>query len=81
MKYEDLYDKLLNLNESITGDQLFDEYFKESNDPDIPDGIESTVKILESKGYAVKYSSPGHLNTRFDNDRNKFIIYTENGEA
>ena len=45
-------------------------YF-ESGDPDIPDLIEPIVKQLESKGYQVKYASPGHTNTRFDNDQNK----------
>lgn len=40
-------------------------------DPDIPDSIEPVVDTLESKGYMVKYSSPGYANTRFDNDKNK----------
>ena len=43
----------------------------EKGDPKIPDVIEPAIKILESKGYKVKYASPGYVNTRFDNDRNK----------
>ena len=52
-------------------DDMMREFICESNDPDIPDEIEGIVKILESKGYKVRYASPGHDNTRFYNDRNK----------
>lgn len=55
-------------------DNMFYEFFGEAtekNDKDIPDVIEPTVKVLEGKGYQVKYASPGHLNTKFDNDRDK----------
>lgn len=44
--------------------------YKEAEDNKIPDLIEPIVKILEDKGYMVKYSSPGHLNTNFKNDLN-----------
>ena len=59
-------------------DDLFNDFFMEGNNPDIPDEIESVVKKLESKGYKVKYASPGHSNTKFSNDRNKDgIIYAK----
>jgi hypothetical protein len=35
-----------------------------------PDEMKRIVEHLESKGYKVKYASPGHLNTKFKNDRN-----------
>lgn len=58
------------MTESIS--QLMMEAFFESagNDEKIPDLIEPIVEELESKGYEVKYASPGHMNTRFSNDRN-----------
>jgi len=43
----------------------------EEGDPKVPDLIESAVKILEDKGYDVKYASPGYVDTRFSNDRDK----------
>lgn len=58
------------MSNSVSEDLMF-LYFTESNDKDIPDLIEPIVKKLESKGYGVKYASPGHANTTFDNDRNE----------
>lgn len=62
-------------------DSLFDNFFGESmksGNPDIPDSIEDTINIIESKGYKVKYSSPGYANTRFKSDRNKDkVIYNK----
>lgn len=55
-------------------DEMYKNFFFEAGDPDIPDLIEPVVKILERKGYGVKYSSPGHTNTRFENDRNKDTV-------
>jgi hypothetical protein len=55
-------------------DKLFESFFGESSaggDERIPDKIEPIVHAIESKGYKVKYASPGYTNTRFDNDRNK----------
>lgn len=55
-------------------EDLMYEFFGESSnggDKRIPDLIEPVVHQIESKGYKVKYASPGHANTRFDNDRNK----------
>ena len=59
-----------NMRESLADDLAF-MYFESENDSSIPDLIEPVIKQLESKGYQVKYASPGHVNTRFDNDRNK----------
>lgn len=50
---------------------MMNEFFGESTTDKIPDLIEPIVKMLEGKGYQVKYASPGHANTRFDNDQNK----------
>ena len=55
-------------------DNMFLEFFGESSnggDDKVPDKIEPVVKTIESKGYQVKYASPGYHHTRFDNDRNK----------
>ena len=55
-------------------DRLFVEYFNEGSEegnPKIPDEIESVVKKIESKGYDVKYSSPGYADTTFKRDQNK----------
>lgn len=49
---------------------LFGESSEKGN-PSIPDLIEPAVKILEQKGYDVKYASPGYVDTRFENDRDK----------
>lgn len=43
---------------------------RDDNDDLIPDKIENAVKILNSKGYKVKFSSPGYNNTNFKNDKN-----------
>lgn len=59
-----------NMRESLA-DGLAFMYFESENDSSIPDLIEPIIKQLESKGYQVKYASPGHVNTRFDNDKNK----------
>ena len=58
------------MSSSLTDDMIF-MYFSESNDDKIPDLIEPIVKKIESKGYEVKYASPGHVNTSFNNDRNE----------
>lgn len=53
---------------------MMEQFFLESSkngDTKVPDGIENVVNILESKGYQVKYASPGHMNTTFQNDRNR----------
>ena len=47
-----------------------DKIFLEAGDPKINDEIEPIVKKLESKGYQVKYASPGYQNTKFSNDKN-----------
>lgn len=53
-------------------DEIFNEYFAESNTSDkVPDNIEDSVKVLESKGYNVKYASPGYVNSPFTRDANK----------
>lgn len=59
-----------NMRESLADDLAF-MYFESENDSSIPDLIEPIIKQLESKGYQVKYASPGHINTRFGNDKNK----------
>lgn len=41
------------------------------NDNNIPDEIEPIVKIIEDKGYDVKYASPGYVDGHFKGDRNK----------
>lgn len=56
---------------------VYNKYFtatesnKEHTIKKVPDKIEEVVKILERKGYKVKYSSPGYSNSSFKNDRNK----------
>lgn len=65
------------INSDNVVNDLFEHFFGESTimersdrgDPDIPDSIEPTIKILEGKGYQVKYSSPGWGNTKFKNDK------------
>lgn len=56
-------------------DILFEKYFGEASKSEdiecVPDKIEPMVKKLENKKYRVKYASPGHANTKFDNDKNK----------
>lgn len=56
-------------------DEMFESFFgfesTEGGNPDIPDKIEPIINEIESKGYKVKYSSPGYSNTRFSNDRDK----------
>lgn len=55
-------------------DILFEKFFGEASMNDdvksVPDDIEPMVKKLENKNYRVKYASPGHENTTFDNDKN-----------
>lgn len=71
-------DELMDYRKDTVADMMY-EFFgiytedvgqKTSTDK-TPNGIAHVVKILESKGYQVKYSSPGYSHTRFDNDRNK----------
>lgn len=69
-KTESTKGSYLNMKDSLANELAF-MYFESDNDTDIPDLIEPIVKELESKGYQVKYASPGHINTRFNNDRNK----------
>lgn len=54
-------------------DNLYYELFSESS-VKTPIEMSKIVDKLDSKGYKVKYASPGHLNTRFKNDRNKDLI-------
>lgn len=58
------------MKHSCVEDLLF-AFMMEGDDPEVNDVIEPIVKKLESKGYNVKYSSPGYDNTRFSNDRDK----------
>ena len=51
-----------------------EDYLLEKSDDNVravPDEIEPIVKILEGKGYRVKYASPGYVDGRFANDANK----------
>lgn len=61
-------------------DILFEKYFSEASKSEdikcVPDKIEPMVKKLENKKYRVKYASPGHSNTIFDNDKNKDGVVT-----
>lgn len=57
---------------SIT-DDLYENLFAESS-VKTPIEMSKIVDKLDSKGYKVKYASPGYLNTRFKNDRDKNII-------
>lgn len=55
-------------------EELFERFFGEAskdNVKSVPDKIEPMVKKLENKNYRVKYASPGYVDTRFDNDKNK----------
>ena len=57
-------------------ENMMNEYFNEASNNEIPDLIENAVKILERKGYRVKYASPGHLNTNFKQDKNNdHVVY------
>lgn len=56
-------------------DYNVDNFYKDifENAPEIlktPDRLKFIVQLLENKGYFVKYSSPGYVHTKFDNDRN-----------
>ena len=53
-------------------DNLYYELFSESS-VKTPIEMSKIVDKLDSKGYKVKYASPGHLNTRFKNDRNNYL--------
>lgn len=70
--YEERDVNMIN-TDNIVEDMMM-EFFGESSNggnDDVPDKIEPVVQMIESKGYQVKYASPGYSHTRFDNDRNK----------
>ncbi len=48
-------------------DKFYDSLFTEAS-VKTPDEMKSIVDKLNSKGYEVKYASPGHANTAFKND-------------
>lgn len=50
-------------------DSLYEDLFLEASEK-TPIEMRSIVDKLNSKGYKVKYASPGHLNTKFKNDKN-----------
>lgn len=59
-------------DERAISEIMIDNFLMESeNIKSIPDAIENVVKIIERKGYKVKYASPGYVDSRFKGDRNK----------
>lgn len=57
-------------------DSMFKGFFEADENQDdsnekTPDPIKHIVVALEGKGYRVKYSSPGYMDSHFKRDRNK----------
>lgn len=66
----------LKLESTNLVDSMFKGFFEANENHDMsnektPDPIKHIVVMLEGKGYRVKYSSPGYMDSYFKRDRNK----------